>query len=156
MKNSFLLIVLFFTLFSCSNSSHENTMADDTSAVEEENTLDLLDTTGGKGVFFENLKDSEVVKSPLLVKMGVIGMEVEAAGAINPLKGHHHIIIDGTAIEYQNPVPLDDAHLHFGKGQLEAELKLTPGFHTLTLQFANGVHSSYGPRWAKTITVEVK
>ena len=53
-------------------------------------------------------------------------------------------------------VPADATHLHFGKGQTETMLKLTPGKHTLTLQFADGAHQSYGPDLSSTITVEVK
>jgi hypothetical protein len=34
----------------------------------------------------------------------------------------------------------DDTHLHFGHGQLEAELELAPGAHTLCLQAADGAH----------------
>lgn len=30
------------------------------------------------------------------------------------------------------------------------------GEHNLTLQFANALHESYGPEYAKTITVNVK
>ncbi len=53
-------------------------------------------------------------------------------------------------------IPADDKHLHFGKGQSEAEVKLTPGPHTLTLQFADGAHRSYGPELSKTIKITVK
>ena len=52
--------------------------------------------------------------------------------------------------------PKDATHIHFGKGQTVDTLALTPGTHTLTLQFANGVHESYGKDWSKTITVEVE
>ena len=52
-------------------------------------------------------------------------------------------------------VPSDETHIHFGGGQLEAMVPLTAGEHTLTLQFANGMHESYGPDWSKTITVTV-
>jgi hypothetical protein len=37
-------------------------------------------------------------------------------------------------------IPFDETHLHFGKGQTEASIPLTPGKHTLTLQFANALH----------------
>ena len=49
----------------------------------------------------------------------------------------------------------DRTHIHFGGGQTEADVELTPGEHTLTLQFANGMHQSYGADWSKTITVTV-
>jgi hypothetical protein len=71
-------------------------------------------------------------------------------------KGHHHLIIDGSYISKGMMVPKDATHLHFGKGQIADTIALAPGTHTLTLQFANGVHESYGKDWSKTITVEVE
>ena len=50
---------------------------------------------------------------------------------------------------------MDDKHLHLGKGQVQTRLKLSPGKHTLTMQFADGAHRSFGPDLAKTITVNV-
>jgi Domain of unknown function (DUF4399) len=35
-------------------------------------------------------------------------------------------------------------------------VKLTPGKHVLTLQFADGIHRSYGGQMASTINVTVK
>jgi hypothetical protein len=32
----------------------------------------------------------------------------------------------------------------------------TQGKHTLTLQFANALHESYGPKWASSVTLDVK
>ncbi|MBP6707250.1 MAG: DUF4399 domain-containing protein, partial [Achromobacter sp.] len=40
--------------------------------------------------------------------------------------------------------------------QTETELKLAPGKHTLTMQFADGAHRSYGPDLSSTISVTVK
>lgn len=156
MKNVILISALC-ALFSCTQNKDSSTSTvGDTTLITETITLDVLDTVGGKGVFFVDLKDSQEVKNPVLVKMGVKGMEIENAGAISELKGHHHIIVDGESTPEGQPVLLDETHLHFGKGQTETELKLTPGYHTITLQFGNGVHSSYGPRWSKTITINVK
>jgi uncharacterized protein DUF4399 len=114
----------------------------------------LISSCGsGSGVFFENLKDGATVDQSVTVKMGVQGMEIESAGPVNAGKGHHHIIIDGEFIPGGEPVPADATHIHFGKGQTEVQLNLTPGEHTLTLQFADGIHTSYGEAWSKTITV---
>ncbi|OEK04442.1 DUF4399 domain-containing protein [Roseivirga misakiensis] len=109
-----------------------------------------------EGVSFENLEDGQEVSSPVLVKMGVSGMEVQPAGEVVKGTGHHHMIIDGSFIKTGVPVPANDTHIHYGKGQVEAELNLSPGEHTLTLQFANGIHQSYGEEWSKTITINVK
>lgn len=53
-------------------------------------------------------------------------------------------------------IPFDDTHLHFGKGQEAADVQLAPGKHTLTVQFADALHRSYGEAWRSTITVNVK
>lgn len=95
------------------------------------------------------------IASPVHVVMGVHGMTVHAAGEIIEGSGHHHIIVDGEAVAQGTVVPSTETHIHFGAGQTEADVPLTPGEHTLTLQFANGMHESYGPEWSKTITVNV-
>ncbi|MFT7268954.1 MAG: hypothetical protein ACI905_001164 [Roseivirga sp.] len=110
----------------------------------------------GEGVYFVNLEEGAEVGTTFKVEMGVNGMEVVPAGEIIKNKGHHHIIIDGEFIPAAITVPANMTNIHYGKGQLETELTLAPGKHTLTLQFANGIHQSYGEAWSKTITVTVK
>jgi len=100
--------------------------------------------------------DGATVSSPVSVKMGVSGMAVEPAGKLVEGTGHHHLIIDGEPVATGTPVPADAQHLHFGKGQTETTVELPPGKHTLTLQFADGLHQSYGPAMSKTIDIEVK
>ncbi len=107
------------------------------------------------GVYFVNLTDGQEVSSSVLVEMGVNGMEIEPAGEVSKGVGHHHIIIDGGFLPTGETIPADKTHIHYGKGQTEATIELTPGEHTLTLQFANGLHQSYGEQWSKTITVNV-
>ena len=108
-------------------------------------------------VFFKNLKDGETVKSPLKVEMGIEGLKLDTAGAIVAGTGHHHLLIDaGDSIPAGTVVPKDSTHLHFGKAQSSVEVPLTPGKHVLTLQFADGIHRSYGGQLAKTISVTVK
>ncbi len=108
------------------------------------------------GVYFVNLKNGDTVTSPVIVQMGVKGMSVEPAGVYNAGKGHHHLIIDGSFTEKGQMVMKDSTHLHFGKGQTADTLKLSPGQHSLTLQFADGMHRSYGKDWSNTITITVK
>lgn len=106
-------------------------------------------------VYFIAPKDGAKVTNPITVKFGVDGMTIAPAGAITPGTGHHHLIIDGEPVPKGQVVPTDDTHLHFGKGQTETQIKLTPGDHTLTLQFADGAHQSYGPEMSKTIKIRV-
>jgi hypothetical protein len=107
------------------------------------------------GVYFVNLKDGDKVKSPFVVQMGVSGMTVEPAGEMHQGKGHYHLIIDGSYTEKGEMVGKDATHLHFGKGETVDTLNLSPGDHTLTLQFADGLHISYGKEWSSTIKITV-
>ena len=70
--------------------------------------------------------------------------------------GHHHIVVDGGPVEKGVAIPFDATHLHYGKAQTEGVLELAPGKHTLTLQFANYNHSSYGKKFSNTITINVQ
>lgn len=109
-----------------------------------------------RGVDFGNLKDGDTVSSTFKVEFLVFGKTIEPAGVEKDGTGHHHIIVDGSGITAGEVVPANDTHIHFGKGQTETELTLTPGSHTLTLQFADFAHRSFGSKWAKTITVNVE
>jgi len=108
------------------------------------------------GVSFAEPHDGAVVHGEFKVEMKVEGMDVQAAGKAVSGTGHHHLIIDGDCITQGAAVPKDETHKHFGKGQTETMLTLAPGKHSLTLQFANGLHQSYGPDWCKTIHVTVE
>ncbi len=119
----------------------------------------------GQEVFFPNLEDGQEISLPFVIEFGVKGMEVEPAGPINVDKGHHHLFIDQKPTPAGEMVPMAreaDGYFHFGSGvtsdslQLSKYTTLTPGKHTLTLQFANGAHISYGPAMSKTITINVK
>ncbi|MET3129823.1 hypothetical protein AAKU55_000064 [Oxalobacteraceae bacterium GrIS 1.11] len=109
-----------------------------------------------QSVSFVEPADGATVSSPFKVKFAVTGMEVQPAGAMAPNTGHHHLLINAAPVKAGESVPTDATHLHFGKGQTETEVSLAPGAYTLTLQFANGAHQSYGPAMSKTIKVTVK
>lgn len=106
-------------------------------------------------VFFESPLENQTVKSPVKLVFGLTGKKIGPVGNMSPELGHHHIIINGGAIPTGQPVPADAQHIHFGKGQTEISLDLTPGDYHLTLQFANGAHQSYGPEMSKTIKITV-
>jgi len=107
-------------------------------------------------VSFLEPADGAVVSSPFTVKFGVSGMEVKPAGDMTANTGHHHLLINAGSIPAGESIPIDDKHLHFGKGQTETSVALPPGKYKLTMQFANGAHQSYGPELSKTINVTVK
>lgn len=105
---------------------------------------------------FVSPQDKAVVPESFPVEFAVEGMTVEKAGVMKKGTGHHHLIIDGKPIAKGKIVPKDETHLHFGDGATQTVLKLKPGVHTLTLQFADGSHISLGPDYSTTIAVEVK
>lgn len=107
-------------------------------------------------VVFVEPKDGATVPTTFTVKFGVEGMKIANAGTMTPGTGHHHLIVDGAPIKQGQAVPTDATHLHFGKGQTETKLTLKPGAHTLTLQFADGTHLSYGEMMSQTIHITVK
>ncbi|HCH63134.1 MAG TPA: rod shape-determining protein RodA [Deltaproteobacteria bacterium] len=109
----------------------------------------------GAKVMFVAPADGATIQGPVKVKMGIEGMTVKPAGTMEANTGHHHIVVDGKSVEKGTVVPADDTHIHYGKGQTETELKLAPGKHTITLQFADGAHRSYGAQLSTTITVTV-
>ena len=117
---------------------------------------DLGEIPAEAKIYFVEPADGATVKSPFTVKMGIDGMKVQPAGEIVPGTGHHHIVIDSAPVAKGTAVPADDQHKHFGKGQTETELTLTPGEHKLQLQFANGAHVSYGPQLQTEITITVE
>lgn len=143
-----------------STDSTDNKMSEDSShkmSNMSTNVPELPAVPEGAKVYFDNLKNNATVSSPVKVKMGVAKMKVDTTGPILPASGHFHIFIDAEdSLTSGVIVPKDATHLHYGKAQTEAEIPLTPGKHKLTLQFADGLHRSYGRKLATTITVNVK
>lgn len=108
-------------------------------------------------VYFKNLKDGQTVTSPFKVEMGVEGLSVDTAnGILKPASGHHHILIDRDSVATETVIQKDSVHLHFGNAQTSAEVKLSPGKHSLTLQFADALHRSYGSRLTSKVFLNVQ
>ena len=101
----------------------------------------------GAAVFFITPTDGETVHNPVLVKFGISGMSVAPAGDARPASGHHHLLIDTqlTDAELNQPITKDAQHLHFGKGQTETTLELSPGAHTLQLVLGDASHIPHEP-----------
>jgi hypothetical protein len=110
-------------------------------------------------VFFVGLEDGDTVTSPLMVHFGISGMTIAPAGTVAPGTGHHHLLIDAklTGDELKQPIPADEHHLHFGKGQTEATVTLSPGKHTLQLVLGDWSHVPHEPPvMSAPITVTVQ
>ncbi|HET8899670.1 MAG TPA: DUF4399 domain-containing protein [Rhodanobacteraceae bacterium] len=102
--------------------------------------------------------DGATVTSPVTVRFGLAGMGVAPSGVAKANTGHHHLLIDVEALPPGNmPIPSDAKHLHFGGGQTETVLTLTPGTHTLQLDLADAHHMQFAPPLVSPkITIHVK
>ena len=94
----------------------------------------------GAVVYFVDLKDGQTVPTKFTVHFGLKGMGVAPAGSDKANSGHHHLLIDTELPPLDQPIPNDFNHLHFGAGQTEADITLTPGDHTLQLLLGDKNH----------------
>jgi len=168
MKKYLFVIAAVLLIAACNNSTDTTTASD---SADKKMSGDSMHNVGnmtsgvpelpavpeGAKVYFKNLKSNATVSSPVKVEMGVDKMRVDTTGPVVASSGHYHIFIDAEdSLASGIIVPKDSTHLHYGKAQTEAEVTLMPGKHKLTLQFADGLHRSYGSRLAATINVNVK
>lgn len=112
----------------------------------------------GAEVYIISPKDGAVVTSPVTVRFGLKGMGIAPAGVALENSGHHHLLVDvDPPADLSQPIANNEHSLHFGKGQTETELKLTPGKHTLQLLLGDQLHVPHDPPvMSKKITITVK
>lgn len=107
-------------------------------------------------VEFSNLRHGFAVRTPFAVDFAIRGMGVAPAGVALDGTGHHHILINRPMPpSVTAPIPFDDSHRHFGKGQTGTLLDLPPGRHTLRLLFADHEHRPHFV-FSREITVQVR
>lgn len=164
MKSLFITAIAAALLVACNDSEEKSSATTETShdshATSTSTPVEMPpmpEVPSNARVFFANLKDGQTVTSPVKIEMGVEAMHVDTAnGILKPASGHHHILVDMDSITTGEVIKKDSVHIHFGNAQTSAEIKLPAGKHTLTLQFADAMHRSYGSKLTSKITVEVK
>lgn len=111
----------------------------------------------GTEVYFISPLDGETVHNPVTVRFGLRGMGVAPAGVMQANTGHHHLLIDVVELPVPGqPVAADEQHRHFGGGQTETTLELSPGVHTLQLLLADQAHVPHQPPVvSQRITIQV-
>lgn len=112
----------------------------------------------GAEVYIISPKDGAQVSSPVRVLFGLKGMGVAPAGVKFDNTGHHHLLVDSEPpSDMGAPLPATDKILHYGKGQTEASVPLSPGQHTLQLLLGDMNHVPHDPPViSKKITITVK
>lgn len=123
-----------------------------------DNALAQTASPEGANIYFITPQDGDVVSSPVTVRFGLAGMGVAPAGVDKPGTGHHHLLVDlAETPALDKPLPADANHRHFGGGQTEAVIELSPGTHTLQLLLGDMAHIPHNPPVMSekiTITVE--
>ena len=96
-------------------------------------------------VYFVNVQNGSRIDPRAIIRFGLLNMGIAPAGVDKPNTGHHHLLVDTPVPALDKPIPNDFNHLHFGAGQTEARVTLTPGSHTLQLLFADENHVPHNP-----------
>ncbi|MDZ4814259.1 MAG: DUF4399 domain-containing protein [Pseudomonadota bacterium] len=129
-----------------------------TLGAQAEDGLPRTTAPAAAAVYFIAPTDGEKVKGAVIVRFGLRGMGVAPAGINMVGTGHHHLLVDVEALPAMDkPLPKDAQHLHFGAGQTETTLTLSPGKHTLQLVLGDQLHIPHQPPVLSqkiTITVE--
>lgn len=105
--------------------------------------------------------DGEVLNTgggvPFRVWFGLRHMGVAPAGVDVPNTGHHHLLIDTPVPPLDEPIPADENHIHFGRGQTQTLLTLPRGEHTLQLIMGDQAHVPHNPPVvSRQITITIK
>lgn len=102
--------------------------------------------------------DGARVTNPVRVVFGLKGFGVAPAGVDRNDAGHHHLLVDAPLpADLGVPIPNDEQHRHFGGGQTEVDLTLSPGRHTLQMLLGDHLHIPHDPPIASSVvTIEVQ
>jgi hypothetical protein len=118
----------------------------------------MSEAPANAGVYFVQPTDGATVDQTFKVVFGLRHMGVAPAGVEKAGTGHHHLLIDtGVPSDLSQPLPATDHVKHFGGGQTETEITLSPGKHTLQLLVGDHMHVPHNPPVvSEKITVMVK
>ena len=118
----------------------------------------LLGCSQGRqpGVYFKNVKDGDVLSSPINPEFGVDGFELAPSGSVGEKLGHHHLLVNRDSIMEGAVILTDGNHIHFGNGETRGTIELESGSYLLTLQFADSTHQSFREKMNVFVGINVK
>jgi len=107
-------------------------------------------------VHFENVKDGDVLSSPINLEFGVEGFELAPLGY--PVKGvgHHPLLVNHNSIMERAVILGDINYIRCGDDEIRGTIELESGNYLLTLQFADGTHRSFGEKMSESVEITVK
>jgi len=115
---------------------------------------------GKPRIFFIEPKNNATVKSPVHLKFGIENYKIAAVPegdvkTARPGVGHFHVGVDQYCLKPGMTIVKGTPQwVHFGKGDSEIDMQLTPGKHKLSLQLGDDLHNTV-PGLCSTITVNV-
>lgn len=121
--------------------------------------LDILECRDGKPeVFFISPKQNLISSSGIInLEFGIKNFNIAPAGQMACDSGHHHLLINVPLIDFTRPIPSDENHIHYGKGQTSDTIKLQKGVHRLRLVLGNFAHIPHDePIISDELIVEVR
>ena len=109
-------------------------------------------------LYFITPRDGQKIRGGFWCRFGLRNMGVTHAGDDYQNSGHHHLLIDvNEPLDPKEPIPQDKSHLHFGAGQTETYIELSPGSHTLQLVLGDAKHYPFDPPVVSSkITIRVR
>ena len=119
-----------------------------------------VEAQGKPRIFFVEPKNGATVKSPVHLKFGIENYMIAAVpdGDVKrarPGVGHYHVGVDtGCLKPGETIVKGTPSWIHFGKGDSQIDMQLTPGKHRLALQLGDDLHNTV-KGLCSTITVNV-
>jgi hypothetical protein len=147
---------LALTATACSSNAPEETPAESPAAAD---ATHAGDHAAMKRVFFVTPKDGDTIKPDAKLEFAAEMFTIAAVpeGEVKTVRaetGHFHIAPDADCLPAGTVIPKADPWVHFGKGQNNVEITLSPGKHKLTLQAGDDQHRTM-EGLCQTITVTV-
>jgi hypothetical protein len=91
-------------------------------------------------IFLRVPQDGATVNATFDVVFGLRHYGIAPAGVKLTGTGHFHILINREAPAIGEVIPADTFHRHYGAGQIETQLTLPPGKHTLRVVLGDADH----------------
>jgi len=107
---------------------------------------DHSEHAGGK-VFFKEPANGAMVKSPVHIVFGsdMFTIAPVPEGEVTTVRantGHYHLGVDTDCLAAGSVIPKANPWVHFGKGNDNIDMQLTPGPHKLAVQAGDDKHAT--------------
>jgi hypothetical protein len=141
-----ILTATMAAMAACGGSSPESKPAD-TAAPASAPAADHTAHAGGGKVFFMEPKDGASVKSPVHIVFGsdMFTIAPVPEGEVTTVRantGHYHLGVDTDCLAAGSVIPKANPWVHFGKGNDNIDMQLTPGPHKLVVQAGDDKHET--------------